>query len=223
MATLLSAGRVDSSALAQAYQAVWQVVVAAGFAHEIAWQDSLRFEDVTESDFLRENAWVVLCCGMREAIVRERFPAISESFLDWESADAIGEEQERCRCQALVCFNSPAKIDAIITTAAMVADEGFGRVKELVWGDPLSALQSLPFIGPVTSFHLAKNLGIPVAKPDRHLVRLAASVGYSNVQEFCQDISVIVGDPVPVVDTVLWRYATIEPAYVETFASTLAV
>jgi len=45
-------------------------------------------------------------------------------------------------------------------------------VAEGVW-----FLQQLPFIGPVTAFHLAKNLGIEAVKPDRHLCRLSKLLG----------------------------------------------
>ncbi len=208
--------------LAQAYQSARDLVVAAGHADEIAWQARVRLEDVTEPYFLRENAWVVLCSGMRESIVRTRFARISDCFLNWESAAAIVGRQSECRHWALQHFNYPGKIDAIICTAKRLATEGFEAFMAAVSVDPISTLQSLPFIGPVTSHHLAKNIGVPVAKPDRHLLRLAAVAGYGDVQSFCTDISDVVGDPVHVVDLVLWRFATIEPAYLQAFSEQLA-
>ena len=63
--------------------------------------------------------------------------------------------------------------------------------------------------GPITSVHLSKNIGLPLAKPDRHLVRLANDFGYESAEELCEQISSLVGDSVAVVDVVLWRYATI--------------
>jgi hypothetical protein len=75
--------------------------------------------------------------------------------------------------------------------------------------DAIRARQQFPFIGPITSFHLAKNLGLPVAKSDRHLVRLANAVGFEDVQSMCRNISSFTGDPVPVVDIVLWRFSAI--------------
>ena len=60
---------------------------------------------------------------------------------------------------------------------------------------------------------MAKNIGIQVAKPDRHLVRMAKAAGYSDVQLFCRTISQLSGDSIPVVDIVLWRFATIEKDY----------
>jgi hypothetical protein len=65
--------------------------------------------------------------------------------------------------------------------------------------------------------HLAKNLGLPVAKPDRHLVRIAGAAGYPNVDALCKDISEITQHPPSVVDVVLWRFATIQPSYLDSF------
>jgi hypothetical protein len=212
---------LTSEALKRTYQWAKTGVMCAGYADEIEWQRSVRFEEVTESDLLRENAWVVLCCGMREAIVRERFAEVSRCFQDWRSADHIIDSLPHCREQALRYFRHPAKIDAIIACAAWVAEQGFAKVKGSIRLDPLGALRTLPFIGPVTAYHLAKNLGLPVAKPDRHLVRLSRLVGYQDVQEFCDHIAEHTGDPVAVVDIVLWRFATLRSDYLDAFAREL--
>jgi hypothetical protein len=50
-------------------------------------------------------------------------------------------------------------------------------------------------------------------KPDRHLVQIAALMGYENHTEFCEVISTSVGDRVSVVDLVVWRYAMLNPGY----------
>ena len=68
-------------------------------------------------------------------------------------------------------------------------------------------------MGPVTSCHLAKNLGMEIVKPDRHLTRLAEKAGYDTVEQMCRTIADIVGDTLSVIDVVFWRYATIADAY----------
>jgi thermostable 8-oxoguanine DNA glycosylase len=65
----------------------------------------------------------------------------------------------------------------------------------------------------VTVYHLAKNIGLQFAKPDRHLVSISNKAGYQDVQAFCRDISNQVGDSITVVDLVLWRFATLEKNY----------
>ena len=67
----------------------------------------------------------------------------------------------------------------------------------------------MPHIGPITKFHLARNLGLDYAKPDRHLVKIALAFGYSNVQAFCREASELTGDKIGLVDLVFWRFAVL--------------
>jgi len=206
--------------IVSAYNLAKGIVLNAGYGTEIEWQASLDFDLITEADFLREHAWVALSAGMHERIIRRYFGIISPCFYDWQSARIIVEQESNCRNLALSYFNNQRKIDGIIQTAHIIASFGFASYKEEIRCNPLQVLQSLPFIGPVTRYHLAKNIGLPFAKPDRHLVRLASSVGYSDVQQFCKDISENTGDSISVVDIVLWRFANITNAYVGIFSGT---
>ena len=178
-----------------------------GFESELRWQESLNPGKFSETDLLRESAWVVLCSGFRESIVRRDFQKISLCFFDWESATLICEYRSHCRAAALSRFKNKKKIDAIIGIAEHVAEIGFDQFKEWVLADPMSTLQIFPFIGAITVFHLAKNLGLSVAKPDRHLRRIALTFGYEDVGRLCKDISSANGDSVKLVDIVLWRYS----------------
>ena len=88
-------------------------------------------------------------------------------------------------------------------------------IRDRIEEKPLETLSEFPYIGPVTVYHLAKNLGFPVAKPDRHLVRIANVVGRASPAELCDELSLATGDPVQLVDLVLWRYASSTPGYEE--------
>src|SRR5207247_42146 len=103
-------------------------------------------------------------------------------------------------------FGNRRKLDAICDIAQTVTVIAFNGLKERVLNDPIGTLQQLPFIGPVTVFHLAKNLGFDVAKNDRHLARLAATFGFDTAHDLCRQLSQRFGDPVSVVDLILWRY-----------------
>lgn len=195
--------------LGKAYELAKHEVVMRGYDHEIAWQASQEFERMSESDFLRESAWVILCSGFRESVVRKKFNYLSLCFCDWQSAREIVACKDVCRETALKSFGHKGKIDAILRVAQIVDEKGFVKLKEEIQSTPLPSLKQLPYVGNVTAWHLAKNLGIPVAKPDRHLVRLANLMGYHNVQHFCGDVAKISGDSIQVVDIVFWRYATL--------------
>ncbi len=200
-----------------AYRQAKDMVLRAGFGEEISWQESVNFDSISESDFLREHAWVTLSAGMKERVIRNLFHAISSSFYYWESAKIIVKNESRCRYSALGHFNNAKKIEAMISTAQSISLNGFGSFKASIYLDPLEMLQSLPYIGPVTCYHLAKNIGLQVAKPDRHLTRLARSFGCSDVQLFCKYIGLQTGDSIPVVDIVLWRFASITERYLDFF------
>jgi hypothetical protein len=208
----------DSATLARAYVHAKRSVLAAGFGWEIVWQRTRPTVSLTETALLRESAWVILSAGMRETVIRSKFPALSDCFLQWRSAGDIACSSRSCFRAAMEHFGHELKIKAICTMAAIVAEKGFDTIVEEVRAAPLIALQQFPFIGPVTVFHLAKNLGIPFAKPDRHLSRLAESCGYSDTQTFCSTIAQFTGDPIDVVDIVLWRFATISSADYSGFA-----
>lgn len=61
----------------------------------------------------------------------------------------------------------------------------------------------LPWIGRVTKYHLAKNLGVDVVKPDVHLERLAYAEGLTALQ-LCQRLASETGYRVATIDTILW-------------------
>jgi hypothetical protein len=189
------------------YRTAKERLLSAGFGSEINWQVEREFGTFTETDLLREAAWVTLCSGFKESVVRRCFDLISLCFCDWESASEICNSAMQCRATALAAFGNPKKIDAILGTAILVNRIGFAQLKQSILQDPIRSVQMLPFIGPITAFHLAKNLGYATAKPDRHLVRLASVLGYSDVHQLCGSLSEATGDPIQVVDVVLWRYA----------------
>jgi hypothetical protein len=198
---------IDQLRTFEFYRIAKNYVLTHGYEAEVAWQKSLVFASFSESDLLREASWVILCSGFREAVVRRSFDFISLCFCDWESAATICKYAEHCEATALTRFANRRKIRAIIETAQLLDQIGFEKFKLSVLADPIASLKFLPFIGDVTSYHLAKNLGLAAAKPDRHLQRLAAIFGYRGASGLCLDLSKMSGDSVPVVDLVLWRFA----------------
>ncbi|MGH7846925.1 MAG: hypothetical protein ACREQW_17410 [Candidatus Binatia bacterium] len=159
---------------------------------------------------------------MKEAIVRGKFSDITRAFFLWKSAQAISRHAKYCFRTALRSFHHPGQIGAIVDVARRIDAVGFKTIKSEIVAAPLETLQKFPFIGRVTVFHLAKNLGVNVAKPDRHLTRLAWACGYTNVQEFCHVIATQVGDTVAEVDIVLWRFATLLEDYLAEFLNSAA-
>ena len=207
--------------LADIFLRVKAIVVEEGFGTEIDWQNQISFSKITETDFLREAGWVILSSGMRETVVRQKFPRISAAFFDWEAAERIVRNKKKCTSQAMQHFGHAGKISAIVHISTHLFENGFEAVRQGIEMIGIEYIIQLPYMGPATSYHFAKNIGLPVAKPDRHLTRIAETVGYSSAQSMCADIAEITGEKIPVIDIVFWRFATLYKDYLSYFSSSL--
>lgn len=197
---------IIDTGLLEFYQTAKLWIEQSAFATELRWQAGLNEPNFTESDFLREYAWVVLNSGFRESVVRRHFDFISLCYCDWQSATEIHELADVCSRAASAAFGNMRKLRAITDTAGLVHRVGFEQMKCSLIEDFFSFAPTLPFIGSITAHHLAKNLGIQAAKADRHLVRLADRFGYGGADELCSAISKATGDSLSVADIVLWRF-----------------
>jgi hypothetical protein len=66
-------------------------------------------------------------------------------------------------------------------------------------------LQELPYIGPITCYHLARNIGLlDCVKPDLHLIRLAEHWGFPDCVSMCKTMGEGSGLPLGLVDLAVW-------------------
>lgn len=193
--------------LTRSYLRAKRAVIDAGYAEELRWQSDRRLQDITDVEFVRQSAWVVLSAGMRETVVRAVFPSIGEALHHFVPPQICSDP--RTRSAALRVFRHERKIDAILSLVRIAEQLGTSGLRQELASGASSLLHGLPYMGPATTRHLAKNLGIPVAKPDRHLVRITESFGRASTEAMCDEIGSWLEEPVAVVDIVLWRWATI--------------
>lgn len=177
-----------------------------GFEDEINWQRNVSFCPDAET-FAIEAAWVIMNSGMKSQVVR----------LIWERALEHGKN-EPSRLMAIrnhlhYVFKHEGKIKAIHRLIDNRTDyfTGWlnhkGNMRETYESDlqpKITYLRTLPFIGPVIVYHLAKNLGLDVVKPDRHLVRLATAED-TTPYAMCKRLADATGEKVSTVDIILWR------------------
>jgi len=194
-----------------------EYVINEGYSWEIDWQCNQCFKNITETDFLRETAWVILSSGFKESIIRRLFPMISSAFLNWDSAAKIWPLINGCKSEALKYFKNYRKISSICEIVEIVENEGFYQVKKEIENNGVDYIKRLPYIGPITGLHLLKNLGVQFIKPDRHLVRIAKSAGFNAPQAMGEAIKNAMGDSLAEIDIVLWRYATLKKNYIQHF------
>lgn len=156
-------------------------------AHDdIAWAQALA-QPVCAEDFALDAIFVICNSGMKNTVARGIFIKCREAL---HSHSAVFD-----------VFRHPGKAAAIET---IWRDRSILLSGYITAKDKLAFCESLPWIGGITKYHLAKNLGADVAKPDVHLQRLADREGCT-VQALCERLGAQTGLRVAAIDTVLWR------------------
>jgi hypothetical protein len=167
------------------YQRAYNRVVTAGYQNEINWcRDMTSFDACTPENFFNEYVWCVLNAGMKEQVARK----IYDRFMTMGDLTTIGHLGKRA------------------AIARGIVEHGcWFRILQGS-NDKIEYLQTLPWIGPITKYHLARNIGIDCVKPDRHLVRLAQYYGFDSPLKMCEEIQRFVPyERLGTIDVVLWR------------------
>ena len=175
--------------LQEYYKQAQDRVIKAGYQEEI---DNIRnipkFEKCTSDQFFGEYVWCVLSAGMREQTVQK----IWDKYFERRDPLVIAHLGKR--------------------KAVVAGSKNYVQwFKELRSSkDPIEYLQTLPYIGKTTKYHLARNIGIDCVKPDRHMVRLGNYFGFENPLEMCLKIQKHISDEkLGTIDYVLWRYCNL--------------
>jgi len=177
---------------AEKYMDLQEAIVDAGYAHEIDWCESMK--PVSEEyTFWSEYAWVVINSGMKNQVAEGIWNKVKPCVTNGGSAHEVFGHKGKCNGIDLVWRDKKLLFDCY---DSMPTD------MKIQW------LEDLPWIGGITKWHLAKNFGMDVVKPDRHLVRVAESYGMTPT-EMCEDLHKITGDRIATVDGVIWRAANL--------------
>ena len=158
----------------------------AGYGDAIAWSEGIA-PPATATEFAEHAIYVICNSGMKNSVAVAIHRRCMAALRGGGSATAK--------------YGHPGKafaIDRIWRERAALFEA------HLVADDKLAFLATLPWIGPITVYHLAKNLGGDFAKPDVHLNRLAAAEGCT-AQKLCERLARDTGYRAATVDTILWR------------------
>ncbi len=173
---------------------------------------SRPLEELTSQEFLEQYVFVVLACYWKEQYAYRLF----RDFMVDRDLDLIHNAHKR----------------AAIANALFLYQEWLRWIKHYArmgTGYVETYIGTLPMMGDVTKYHLARNIGIDCVKPDRHLVRLAERFGYlkrpphkeskrdqairehRQVTEMCQAIQSEIGgsEKLGTIDVVLWRWCNL--------------
>lgn len=173
---------------------------------EVDWANSINpetFKNLKSKRFLSEYCWVVYVSGFKVSIIDEIFPSLRTAFKEFELEELA---KMRSLKPVLAIFGNESKANSFLEGSKIIAEYGFSAFKKRLKDEGMDMLEELPGIGPITKFHLAKDIGLAdEAKPDVWLVR-AADACSSTVQELVVFLSDKYGMSRHVVDVILWRY-----------------
>jgi hypothetical protein len=164
-----------------------ETLYADGWAQaDVDWCESIEAPSCPD-EFGREICYVICNSGMRFTVARGIFDRCMAAKAKGLSASTAFGHKGKAGAIDHVWENRHALL------AGYLAAE-----------DKLAYCEGIPWIGGITKYHLAKNFGLDVAKPDVHLVRLANLHG-DTAQGLCETIASVTGWRVATVDTLLWR------------------
>lgn len=172
------------------FNSIREKVAAAGYALDVEWAENVS-APLTATDFATEAIFVICNSGMKHTVAEKIYRRVMRALDAGNSARTA--------------FGHVGKADAIDYIWENKRDLFTAFRKS---NDHLEFCGSLPWIGKITKYHLAKNFGIDVAKPDVHLQRLADHYG-TTPQLLCEKLADETGLRVNTVDVVLWRACAI--------------
>lgn len=153
---------------------------------DIAWAESIALP-ATVAAFARETIYVICNSGMKATVARGIFDRVMDALYADQSASSAFGHPGKARAIDEIWTNRYRLYEALLAAP-----------------DLLEFCAALPYIGQVTKFHLAKNFGADVVKPDVHLVRLAR-VHDCSPEQLCADLARRTRYRIATIDTLLWR------------------
>lgn len=177
---------------------------------ELEYFRGLRPEDIGRDDFFTTYAHVVLVSGYRYRNLETLGDELKRAFKGYD-IDAIARSPDQVRRAALHVFNHEGKVGAIISMAQYLARNDWVQFKARLTGPShLAKIESLDRLGNVTKYHLARNIGLDYAKPDRLMRRIAKEFDYTEdnpgVFAMVGTIQEATSERPGVIDIILWRY-----------------
>lgn len=201
------------------YECIKDQVEEAGYHRDIVYYQTRDLDAVTPASFLGELAYVILNSGMKNHVVEIHWGRFMKAFDGFSDLPSLVKKRQAVKKEAMGVFKNQKKVDAILDAVKIVNDESWDTIREELKEKGINYLTRFGYIGDVTKFHLAKNIGYDCIKPDRHLVRCAKAAGYDHPEDMCLAIATEVGDTLSVIDYIIWRYcADIEKDYLDQFA-----
>lgn len=178
--------------------------------YKSVWDKYLAIDKDTTSpqDWFQELIWVIHASGFSAKAVGKFITKITNAYGDFKSCAGMNEE-ELLSVASPIC-NNPPKLLAVQKGSRIIL-EGFESGDWLSWKkDNFKSAEDFskfPFVGKVTCYHMARNLGyLESVKPDLHLNRIAKYYNFPSAFDMCASIQD--DAPLGLRDLALWYYCS---------------
>jgi len=198
--------------------------------------DGLSLENISDSDIFSELCWVIYTSGFKYDIIKKYWPTIRESYCLFDVNKVASFLSDIEYFSKKICeisgFNNLKKANWCIQNAKRIIElndenENYSGLKgyliNLSMKKPVEIIEQVPIIvdylqfkgiGQINIFHLLKNVGIKIFKPDIHVRRLLYNIGLINdnnkslrdIYNAMQYLSHCTGFDIVVLDTILFNY-----------------
>jgi len=167
-----------------------------------------KFAEVSLERFFREYVWTVHTSGFSAKAVSKFWDPLITAYGSPWSIDKMTLDEVIARVSPVV--NNPSKIKSVWDTSKQLIrgyhQWDWDEYKYLSCRTP-DLLTQFNHIGPITKYHLARNIGLlDFVKPDLHLERMAKFWGYDSPLAMCKDAPDEA--PLGLRDLVLWQAAS---------------
>ena len=180
------------------------------YKHEIDRASSVEWEKIDPDTFFKEYIWVVHATGFSAKAVTKFIEKLHAAY---GSYGILSQDKEFQRLpEILKICNNISKAKAVRKTACLINEgillEGWDSWKRSRL-DNVDKLDDLPFIGPITKYHLGRNIGmLDCIKPDLHLVRLADYWKFSDAIDMIKSMNQNHDYQLGIADMIAWYYAS---------------
>lgn len=157
------------------------------WGHQIEWAENVSMPDSADN-MAMELIFVICNSGMHHKAARSMYEKIKKQ-IEINRPPSTGTNHQ----------GKGGGMDHIWNNRFIL----YGEAVWLGGTDLVEWCGNLPWIGKITKYHAAKNLGADVVKPDRWLERIAEKYN-TTPYKLCKKISDKSGDRIGTVDLVLW-------------------
>lgn len=163
-------------------------------------------ETLTLDRFWIEFVWCCYVSGFSSKVIASIYDDLVLALGSWRTCHLDRWDN------VSIVISHRKKFEACCNVSAMLRELPFEKFK-LDFLSSTKSIRNLPMMGPITSFHLARNIGLDAVKPDLHLTRLSAHFGYLYPFDLCRDLADSSGERIGVVDYILFMGASTWSTY----------